>query len=300
MKISTNSIFAGYECTNMENEALSLWVTEQVGPRIIGLALTGGENIFAQLPGAEIDCPGAGKYKLRGGHRIWQAPENPRITYLPDDEPVHVEETTGGIRFTQPVERQTGIEKSIEVSLPDGSAQVLLQHHLKNCSDTPVELAAWAITQLKPGGAAILPQNSEPADQYGLLPNRQLALWPYTEVNSGYINWGDQFITIQANMDAGALKIGYPNPKGWLGYLRKGVLFVKKAKFDSHQDYFDLGSSSECYCNPHFLELETLSPRTLLRPGETLTHQEIWNVYEQVDILQTEASIQELIEVLGI
>jgi len=41
---------------------------------------------------------------------------------------------------------------------------------------------------------------------------------------------------------------------------------------------------SECYCNPHFLELETMGPRTTLAPGESVSHRETWVVHPDVPI----------------
>jgi hypothetical protein len=300
MQVIEATKYAGYECTKIENAAIALWVTNDVGPRVIGFQLGDSLNIFAELPDATIDCPGVGKYQLRGGHRLWQAPEDPSRTYLPDDEPVSVNEDAKGLSFNQPVEPQTGIEKSLHVSLPNQGAEVIVEHHLKNHSRETVELAAWAITQLKPGGSAILPQTRDLADQYGLLPNRRVALWPYTEMNSKHITWGDQYIVVQANMVEGALKVGFPNPIGWIGYLREGLLFIKQAEYLPVKEYYDFNSSSECYCNPSFLELETLGPQTILEPGESLSHRETWKVYDQVDYEITEKSVQELTAQLGI
>ena len=295
MRVTGGVQYTGYECAKIENEVLSLWVTTNVGPRVIGLELGSSGNLFAELPGMAIECPGAGEYLLRGGHRLWQAPENPGITYLPDDKPVSVSETAQGLSFVQPVESETGIEKSLQISLPDQQARVVVEHQLTNYADKPVELAAWAITQLKPGGTAILPQTSEKADRYGLLPNRQIALWPYTVTNSGHITWGDRYIFIHAGMVEGALKLGFPNPVGWIGYLREQTLFIKQADFFPEKDYYDLRSSSETYCNPSFLELETLGPRTKLEPGQSLAHQETWMIYDQVDIEISENAIQEVV-----
>jgi hypothetical protein len=295
MEITHKVVYAGYECVRIKNETLALWVATNVGPRVIGLELSAGENLFAELPEALIECPGVGEFKLRGGHRLWQAPEDPRRTYLPDDDPVSVNQDVEGVTFTQPVEPQTGIEKSLWISLPKSKVQVSVEHQLKNCGSEPIELAAWAITQLKPGGVAILPQTRERADQYGLLPNRQIALWPYTEANSEHITWGDQYIFISATMKDGAIKVGFPNPTGWIGYLREDVLFIKQAEFFPEKDYYDFNSSSECYCNPSFLELETLGPKTKLEPGETLSHLETWRVFDQVDASLSEESIQNVV-----
>lgn len=292
--------FADYECVKLENDVLTLWVTQSVGPRIIGLALRGGDNLFAGLPDETLDCPGGGLFSLRGGHRLWYAPEDPRRTYLPDDAPVAITDTERGILVSQPVEVQTGIQKSLTIFLPPRGAHVIIDHALHNLGRSSVELAPWAITQLKPGGVAILPQGTTPADEHGLLPNRHIVLWPYTEINSPYIKWADRYVFVEATMRSGALKIGFPNPAGWLGYFVGDTLFVKHAAYQADAAYFDRGSSSECYCNPRFLELETLGPRSSLAPGASVTHRETWTVYSGVPFRADEAAVQELVDELGL
>ncbi len=65
-------------------------------------------------------------------------------------------------------------------------------------------------------------------------------------------------------------------------------------------DYLDFGSSSECYCNPEFLELETLSPRTILAPGQSVSHREIWRLYPDVQLEPTEEAVQAMVEELSL
>jgi len=296
----TTTRFAGYDCIKLENNDLALWVTQSVGPRIIGLALQGGANLLAQVPDITLTCPGEGAYSLRGGHRLWHAPEDPRRTYIPDDAPVTIADVESGVRVTQPIEAQTGIRKSLTITLPGQDARVIVDHTLHNLGKWPVELAPWAITQLKPGGTAILPQATTPADEYGLLPNRQIVLWPYTQINSPHITWGDRYVFVEATMPSGALKIGFPNPAGWLGYVEEDTLFVKHTAYQPDAAYFDRGSSSECYCNPRFLELETLGPRTNLAPGESVTHRETWALHAGVSFRPDETAVQELVDKLGL
>jgi len=292
--------FAGYECVKLQNNALDLWVTQSVGPRIIGLALTDGANLLAELPDETVACPGGKTFRFRGGHRLWCAPEDPTRTYLPDDDPVAIVEQADGISVIQPVETQTGIQKSLSVCLAGPEARVVIDHRLQNQSAVPVELAPWAITQLRPGGVAILPQTVAPADKHGLLPNRHFALWPYTQINSPYISWGDRYICVAATMQGGALKIGFPNPAGWLAYLVADTLFVKRASYQFGADYFDGGCSSECYGNPRFLELETLGPRVTLGPGESVTHRETWSIWGGISPPLDEEAVDELVADLGL
>ncbi|MGB3714086.1 MAG: hypothetical protein WA996_06620, partial [Candidatus Promineifilaceae bacterium] len=222
------------------------------------------------------------EYYFRGGHRLWHAPEDRERTYVSDDDPISIKLIDDGIQAIQPVESPTGIQKRIDVTLLAEEPFVRVIHRLTNRGARPVELAPWAITQLRPGGFAILPQ---PAQDTGLLPNRRLALWPYTDLNSSHIKWGNRYVTIQATMRSGKLKIGWANPAGWLAYCIDGILFVKYVDYQPQSEYFDFGSSSECYCDPHFLELETLGPAAFLEPGQSVSHEERWFLtpYQKVE-----------------
>jgi hypothetical protein len=287
--------YAGYPCLKLDNGAVSLWLITSAGPRIIGFSLPGGSNVLAELPDLTLPTAENRVYRLRGGHRLWHAPEDRMRTYMPDDLPPAIEEIENGVCAAQPVESMTGIEKQICITIPDERPRAVIEHRLTNHGIWPVELAPWAITQLKPGGMAILPQ---PAADTGLLPNRRLALWPYTNINSPHIHWGDRFIFIEANLGDEALKIGWANPDGWLAYAVNNTLFVKEAPYQAGADYFDYGSSSECYCGQAFIELETLGPRVILPPGESTTHREVWSLHAGIEPTADEETAAKLVNQL--
>ena len=293
----TETHYAGYDCLKLDNGSLALWVTTAVGPRIIGAELPGGANILAELPDATIPRGNGDNFALRGGHRLWHAPEMALRTYIPDDDPLEVTEIENGVCLSQPIEADSGIAKSMFVSLLGDGAQAMIDHTVTNHGLWPVELAPWAITQLKPGGFGILPQVQEDT---GLLPNRRIALWPYTPINSPHIVWGDCFVFVKADMSDGALKIGWANPAGWLAYAVDDSLFVKQTAYQPQADYFDFGSSSECYCGPAFIELETLGPKVTLEPGEATTHRETWALYGDVQVAAEETAVAALAAELGL
>ncbi len=288
--------FLDLDCVPLENAALSLLVTQSVGPRIISLRFHGGDNLFAELPEYVTERSDGQVYHFYGGHRLWHAPESMPRTYALDDEPVEISSTNDGLSVSKPAERETGIEKSIQISLVEQKPQVIVRHMLTNRALWAVECAPWAITQVKTGGVAILPQSRE---QTEFLPNRALALWPYTDVTSPNVSWGDRTILVRAEMP-GPFKVGFPNPRGWLAYWLDGTLFVKRAAFDPGAQYYDFGSSSECYCNQRFLELETLGPVSRLEPGESVTHTETWELYADVDYPADEDVAQRIVEKLGL
>lgn len=287
------AIYAGYDCLILGNGHLKTWVTVSCGPRIIGLSFKGGENMLAELPNAVYETPSGKEYRFRGGHRLWHAPEHPERTYVPDDEEVRVSQIEGGASFQQPIENSTGIQKSIEILLLDEEPRISINHTLTNHGASTVELAPWAITQLRPGGFAILPQNTRDT---GLLPNRRLTLWPYTDVNSPFISWGNQFVMVQAKMRSEKLKIGWANPAGWLAYWLDGTVFVKHTDYHSQSEYYDYGSSTECFCDPNCIELETLGPKAILEPGQSVSHREQWLLFSSVQADLDGPGIRGLIE----
>ncbi len=288
--------FLGQNCVPLENKILQLLITKSVGPRILSLRFTDGENLLAELPDFVTDCPGSGPYHFRGGHRLWHSPEEPNRTYLPDDSPVEIVPVDNGLLVTQDVEAKTGLQKSMEIRLSGDAPQVVITHTISNAGLWPVTCAPWAITQFKTGGVVILPQSCK---ETGVLPNRSLALWPYTNMSDPNVTWGQHYIMVRADMNE-AFKVGFPNPRGWLAYWLDGALFVKRADFDAQSTYFDFGSSSECYCNDQFVELETLAPISTIEPGEAVTHVETWDLFGGVDCPQDEEDVRMLVQKLGL
>ena len=284
------------DCISLENTSLSLLVTRSVGPRVISLCFKGDDNLFAELPDLVADLPDGTGYHFYGGHRLWHAPESMPRTYFPDDDPVDIVSTGHGLSVTQPVEPHTGIEKSMQISLVGEAPQVVVSHTLTNRGLWPVECAPWAITQLKPGGVAILPQSQ---GQTGFIPNRSLTFWPYTDLADPRFHPGNLYLRIDSDRRSKPFKVGFPNLRGWLAYWNAGTLFVKRAPFETRAAYFDFNSSSECYCNDRFLELETLAPIRTLEPGEASMHTETWEIHAGVDFPADEAATQSMVEKLG-
>ncbi|MBI3151950.1 MAG: hypothetical protein HYZ21_07455 [Chloroflexi bacterium] len=288
--------FHNYKSISLANAVINLLVTQSVGPRVISLRYNGGENIFAELPDFTTQRPDGKIFHFHGGHRLWHAPENMPRTYVLDDQPVEIIQSGNSLLATQQVEVGTGIEKSIRISLVDEKPQVIIHHTLTNRGLWPVECAPWAITQFRTGGIAILPQSQEQSD---VLPNRSLTLWPYTDIANPHVTWGNEYILVHAQMQA-AFKVGYPNPRGWLAYWLDHTLFVKRAAYHAHESYYDFGSSSECYCNDQFLELETLAPICKLVPHASVTHIETWEIYTEVERPSDEKTTREIVESLGL
>ena len=287
--------FLGHQCYALENGTLKMLVTSSIGPRVLSFGFKEGENLLAELPNVVTELPGGGVFHFYGGHRLWHAPEELNRTYIPDDSPVDISELEDGLIATQQTEPQTGLQKSMEIHLT-GKSQVVITHFISNHGLWDVTCAPWAITQLKTGGTAILPQTQTDA---GMLPNCSLALWSYSDMSNPNVKWGSKFIQISAHMNS-PFKIGFPNPRGWLAYWLNGILFVKHAEYKTQGKYYDFGSSSECYCNSQFLELETLAPISVIAPNATISHVERWDIYKDIDCPRDEKQVQLLGEKLAL
>jgi hypothetical protein len=300
-KNSVNSVnvevvnYSGYECFALENNTLLLLVTRSVGPRIISFGFKGGENLFAELPDFVTELPDGGVFHFYGGHRLWQAPEDLNTTYIPDDDPVEITSLENGLSVKQAVQPRTGLQKTLEIQLTD-ETQATITHRITNHGTSEITCAPWAITQFKAGGVAILPQARHDA---GVLPNRSLALWSYTDMSKQNVLWGKEHILVFTQMES-PFKIGFPNPRGWMAYWLDDSLFVKRAAFDPHREYYDFGCSSECYRNDKFLELETLAPISEIAPYASVSHVETWDLYKDVERPRDERDAQLLVEKLGL
>lgn len=93
----------------------------------------------------------------------------------------------------------------------------------------------------------------------------------------------DNVILIRASGGLPAVKIGFYNPHGWMGYHLDGILFVKRFDPLPGAIFPDGGCNTESYTNHQFIELETLGPLASLAPGETVIHTETWELYEGLD-----------------
>lgn len=131
---------------------------------------------------------------------------------------------------------------------------------------------------LRPGGTAIIPVHAAKSDG-GYLPDRQLTYWPYSRMDDSRLELRDGFALIHARNAVGMFKIGAALPAGWLAYLLEGLLFVKRFRWDPGKTYPDLGCNAECFVCNDYLELESLGPMLLLEPGESVQHDELWEVF---------------------
>ncbi len=272
--------FLGLDCVELSTGQIDLIIPVSVGPRILSLSYKGGANLFAELPKNYLEFPGEGNFYFYGGHRLWLAPEDPTITYIPDNLPIKIIESNGTVELVQAADQITGIQKSIRISFTDYEEVIVIDHLIHNLGSKPFECAPWAITQFKLGGEAILPLGGREKKQNSLLPDRSIVLWPYTNINDSRICWDNDFIFIKPEPVDQPLKIGVPNREKWMAYFVDHVLFIKYTDEGVSEQSVDLGATSECYCNSKFIELETLGSLEQIIAGNISWHREVWRIVD--------------------
>lgn len=285
--------YGGWEnCYRLFNDDVELIVTADVGPRIIRFGFIGDENEFAEFE-EQLGLRGGDEWRIYGGHRLWHAPEARPRTYAPDNEPVDVSAKDNSLLAVQPVERLTGIQKEMQIELPQGGTHVVVIHRLRNFNLWSVELAAWALSVMAPGGRAILPQPPFIPHEEKLLPARAMAIWHYTDMSDSRWRWGRKFIILRQDVNnAKPLKLGVANHEGWLAYARNGHLFIKRHKHFDGMPYPDFGCSAEVFTNERMLELETLSPLKRIEHGECIEHVEHWFLFKGIHVGEDEDEIE--------
>lgn len=245
--------FKGWRnCYRVSNGEVELIITGDIGPRVIRFGFIGGQNVskeFAEQLGKNSEDT----FQLRGGDRVWKAPEDPVASWAPDNLPVEIIATANGLIAKAPVEPRTLLQKEIEVRMAITGTNVTVIHRLANRSLFPLEYSAWSLAMMAPGGLSII---------------------------------GERNTLKQDPNNTEAQKIGLFNPDTWGAYALNNEVFVKRTQAKRGETYPDFGCSYEEFTNNEFLEMETLGPLTKVLPGKTAEQVERWSLHRDVQLTE--------------
>ncbi len=278
MQIETISYAGWDDCVRLSNGSIELVVTTRVGPRIIHCGFCGGQNLFATMK-RELGGRDEPDFQLRGGHRFWIAPEDMTLTYEPDNQAVDVELLADGVRLRPAVGTLSGCQKELTITMDAKADKVHLMHQLTNCGDATRRVAPWALSVMAPGGVAAIPLPAKIPHTEAWLHNQLWTIWPYTDLSDGRWTLGRQFILFRQDATKGPGKLGIAHREEWAAYQLGGDLFVKRFAFDENATYPDGGVNFETFSNEEFLELESLGGLVDLASGDSIAHEESWELY---------------------
>jgi len=270
----------------------------EIGPRILYFALREKPefNLFGVLPETGMQTS-EGFWRIYGGHRLWSSPEAKPRSYSLDDKPVKIETNKETITVHGNPETANSIQKTITIMPhPKGGIQVI--HAIKNIGRWPINLACWGLSVMRPEGFAIIPVQPSKIDEEGLLPDRHLTFWPYTDLSDERLKLAEDFIFVKQDPKIeNPVKIGTMANPSWTAYWVDGVAFVKEFQ-RKKGEYPDFGCSVEVYTNAKMLELETLSPIRTLEPNDTIKHTEIWRIFNVGELTPSPEKIKRKLEPL--
>jgi hypothetical protein len=218
------------------------------------------------------------EWMIRGGHRLWIAPEVKPDTYELDNTPVEVRKIPDGVRTVQPVGRLTGVRKRMDITLSPGRNEARIVHTLTNMNRGAVVLAPWALTVMAPGGMAIIPLPAKIPHTARLTHNQEWSVWGYTDFSDPRWTIGSRYIFFRQDRRRGPAKIGIAHREGWVAYLLGKDVFVKKFAWIDGAKYPDGGVNFETFSNEDMLEIESLGPLVTLKPGRSVKHVETWRL----------------------
>jgi hypothetical protein len=271
-----------YRISNGEVEVV---ITSDIGPRVIRYGFPGGQNLFKEFAEG-LGKSGEPAWQLRGGHRIWIAPEDAVRTYAPDNGPVHISIKGDVLQATEPTEPLTGLEKQITVKMASSGTGVEVLHRIRNTTQKIMDLAPWALTMMAQGGVGIHgfpPRGTHPQV---LAPTNPLVMFAFTDLTDKRWQFTNKYLILRQdpNNHGQPQKLGSFNPHTWAAYLLGSDLFIKHYEADPKRTYPDFNASFETFTNAEFLEQETLGPMTKLAPGASVDHIERWTLHKNVHI----------------
>ncbi len=261
--------FEGWRCAGFLNDGIEAFVMLDAGPRVIGLRRVGADNVLYIKPETRGTIGGE-EYCGYGGHRLWTAPEVRERTNEPDNAPVVIE----GDWFVTG-DSACGLERAMSLEPIPGGYRV--HHRIRNTGTGAHNVALWGITVMRAGGVCSVWIDESRAHGDQVLPRFPLVFWPYT-------HWGDHRmglhrdrVTLAQSAEGEPTKFGVWSTPGVAEYRLQQDVFTKKFSA-SPGDYPDFGCNFEAYTRHDMLEVESLGPLVLLKPGETATHVEHWTL----------------------
>jgi len=133
---------------------------------------------------------------------------------------------------------------------------------------------------MRGGGEVVIPNEPfAPYDAEHLLPVRSMALWSYNDFTDPRWTLQKDAIRLRVDEDIGPQqKFGVLNKVGWAAYESEDLRFMKRFITLDNDAYPDFNCNNEVYVAGNYVEIETLSPLKMLEPGESIEHEETWEL----------------------
>lgn len=274
MSINTNikSHLVYGECLFAHNGIIEIAVPLSFGIRVGHFSFLGEKNVFFEQP-SDLECFNTPDgWKLRGGHRLWLAPEQ-EATYSPDNEPITYEIKNDEIILTQKEDSRLNIVKRFIIRMED--TRLYITHQMVNTGTNPINGSLWAVSVMAPKGTEIIPLETR---EGGFDPLNRFSFWDHTNPGDPRAEYHKDKICLKHKPMDDKYKIGVGHPISPVRYELDDTVFLKHFEVKKDQIYPDGNCSFETYMSKYMVEIESLSPMFTIAPGEKAEHKEIWEL----------------------
>ena len=228
------------------------------GPRILSFRYGDNGNVLYE---DDTDFR-VGEWRIYGGHRFTTAPEDEN-SYYPDNEHCDVKIIDSKLHISAK-QRLDGIRLCITIGNVPGQQEFEIQHTLENNGKEEWSGALWAITCV-PRSAQLL----------AFCDTGDIHFWPGTDP----AQW--QQVNNQIMVKSG----NFRGKAGWhcehpvlTAVQQQGTLVITSSGLSIPEACVDNGSNTEVFVCADFAELETLSERIFVAPGQSACHLQRWRL----------------------
>ncbi len=269
-------------CLELSNAAARLVIDPARGGRIVHYSREGGPNFF--LGGCQIDV----------GPELDYPPRHPVLW-----SGTYTAETLGplAVRLTSAADEATGLQLVKVVELAPDGAGVTLQTTMKNVSKEDVAYCLWdrTMTGAAYGFFELNPDSRFPAGWS--MRRGQPGAWSYDGTNPGSprVEIVDNLLVTVPGKKME--KVAADSVAGWIAGYGDGWLYVKRFPVAPRGDYADGGNSVEFWVDAAGTrtEIEPLSPKVRLRPGESYSFTQRWDLRKTDVIVEQAADVPKLL-----
>jgi hypothetical protein len=253
------------DCLELSTATARLVIAPASGGRIVHYSRDGGPNFF--LGGCQIDI-------------------GPELDYPPRHQQLwsgrYTAEALGprSVRLTSPKDEATGVQLVKVVELAPSGAGVTLHITMKNVGAKEIAYCLWdrTMTGATYGFFELNPNSRFPARWSMRRGKHGTYSYDGKTPGSPRVNIVDNLlITVPGKKME---KVAADNAAGWMAGYRDGWLYVKRFPVYPDGDYADGGNSVEIWVDAAGTrtEIEPLSPKITLRPGESYSFVESWDL----------------------
>ena len=257
-------------------QADGTWSFEMGSARLLVDPNDGAKDISLLIGDTEY-LTGKDVRKEYYGSSLWIAPQTrfwPQPKAL-DFGVYSVTEVEHGIRCTSQPDEETGLLYIKEIKANAVKQAFIHSYTIKNESDSAIMLAAWEVTRHPKKGISLFPFGDTTAPGTRYLD----ASIPMT-VSDGMV-WHEYDLSQKGHPGNGS-KATIDGRDGWIAYIFEGYAVVKVFADVHPLDIMPGEQDVEIYVDSKFdyIEIEVLSEKTELAPGESLEWQVEWKILE--------------------